>query len=97
MTKLTDAITEPGGDIMEISTSSFRALTGRLEAMEAELAAVRGMLIGEHAGNEAARETLIEVGKLLQFRQQRREEAEEAARRKSRHPRPRYLHLQTVK
>ena len=72
---------------MNVDTGAFRALTGRLGDLEAEVAGLRHMLTG---GNKAVLGNLLELGRAVGHQEAM---AEQAARRRDRRPRPRYLQV----
>jgi len=78
---------------MEVDTGAFAALTEQVATLGAEVAGLRAVVVVEDAHAAEVRESLITMGRLLQLREQHREQAGDAARRRSRRPRPRYLQV----
>ena len=72
---------------MNVDTGAFRALIGRLGDLEAEVAGLRYALTGSDG---EARTALLELGRAVGHQEAM---AEQAARRRDRRPRPRYLQV----
>jgi hypothetical protein len=74
---------------VNVDTGAFRALTGQVAALEAEVAGLRCAVTGEAAEGAALRNVLIDLGRALE----RHEQAQDAARRRARRSRPGYLQV----